>query len=121
MSTQIDLVTYSDADLVRSFRYQLVDHTPINITGWILRMTVRRQADDPTAEFECSTINGRIWFNDATQGAFTLQIPYSILTILVPGDYQQSLIGTVPVTLLRREIWRGALTHAAGPTRGLAA
>ena len=117
MSTEIDLITYSDSDLVRSFFYQLADGTPIDMTGYTLHLMVRRQADDPTVEFECSTANGRIWFNDQPTGAFTLQIPISILSILTPGTYQQSLIGTLPYSLLRKDIWRGSLMHSAGPTR----
>jgi hypothetical protein len=117
MSATIDLITYSDADLARSFHYQLVDGTPINITGWIFHLMVRRQADDPTVEFECTTENGRVWINDAATGAFTLQIPISVLSVLIPGTYAQSLIATVPVSMLRKDIWRGSLMHSAGPTR----
>lgn len=119
MTAQVDLVTYSDSDMVRSFLYQLTDGTPINLTGYSLRMMARRQPDDPTAEFECSTFNGRIWFNNAASGAFTVQIPVSILSILSPGTYQQSLIGTSSAIagMLRKDIWRGSLTHSVGPTR----
>ena len=113
----IDLVTYSDADLVQSYIYQTIGGERISLTGWSLRLMVRKHASDPTAMFECNTQNGRIWFNDAAQGEFTLQIPISILVTLAPGSYDQSLIGTEPASLLRRDLWRGALEHAAGPTR----
>ena len=113
----VDLETYTDADLVRSYRYQTIGGEPIDLTGWSLRLMVRKQANDPTAMFECTTQNGRIWFNDAATGAFTLQIPVAILMSLAPGSYDQSLIGTEPTSLLRRDLWRGALEHAAGPTR----
>jgi len=117
MATIVDLTTYTDADMVRSFFYKLADGTPIDLTGFSLRLMVRRQAYDPTAQFECTTFNGRIWFNDAVNGAFTLQIPVSVLSILEPYTYQHSLIGTDPKSLLRKDIWRGSLIHSAGPTR----
>jgi hypothetical protein len=113
----LDLVTYSDADLVSSYIHKTAAGTPVNMTGYSLRLMVRRQANDQTAEFECSTHNGRIWWNNAAGGAFTLQIPISILSILAPGTYYQSLIATEPFSLLRREMWRGKLEHSAGPTR----
>ena len=114
----VDLTTYSDADLVQSYSYQEVGGTPIDLTGWSLRLMVRKQAHDATAMFECTTQNGRIWFNDAAHGAFTLQIPISILMPLPVGSYDQSLIGTAPApSLLRRDLWRGGLEHLAGPTR----
>lgn len=113
----LDLTTYTDSDLVESFIYQLVDGTPIDLTGYSLRMHVRKHAEDATALFECSTFNGLIWWNDIVGGAFTLQIPVAILVSLSPGTYTQSLIATQPVSLLRRDLWRGSLIHAAGPTR----
>lgn len=113
----LNLVTYSDADLVKAFLYQTAAGVPIDLTGWSLRMQVRKQANDHTAEFECSTHNGRIWWNNQAEGAFTLTIPVAILSILIPGTYTQSLIATDSSDLLRRDIWRGALEHEAGPTR----
>ena len=44
MAPTVDLTTYTDADMVRSFFYQLVDGTPIDLTGYSLRLMVRRQA-----------------------------------------------------------------------------
>lgn len=113
----LDLYTYSDADLVESFIYQLADGTPIDLTGYSMHLHVRHHASDATAMFECSTVNGRIWFNDIVNGAFTLQIPVAVLMPLTPGTYAQSLIIAQPVSLLRRDLWRGSLIHAAGPTR----
>jgi len=113
----LDLITYSDADLVNSYIHKTVAGVPVDMTGYSLRLMVRKQPDDPTAEFECTTHNGRIWWNDQAGGAFTLQIPIAILSILIPGTYYQSLIATAPNSLLRREMWRGKLEHSAGPTR----
>lgn len=114
----IDLETYTDSDLVESYIYQTEAGAPIDLTGYSLRLMVRHRAADHTAEFECTTYNGRIWFNDATLGQFTLQIPLAVLSSLQPGSYVQSLIATAPEpSLLRKDIWRGALLHSAGPTR----
>lgn len=118
MAANVDLITWTDSDLVESFIYQTAGGEPIDLTGYSLRLMVRRFAGDATAEFECSTFNGRIWFNDAENGAFTLQIPVDILSILSPGSYVQSLIATAPSpSLLRKDVWRGTLEHSDGPTR----
>ena len=117
MAMTLNLVTYSDADLINSYIHKTAAGAPIDMTGYTLHLMVRKQANDPTAEFECTTQNGRIWWNDQVGGAFTLQIPLLILSVLAPGTYQQSLIAVQPVSLLRREMWRGTLEHAAGPTR----
>jgi len=117
MTDIVDLITFSDADLVESFYYKTAEGDPVDLTDHSLRMTVRKRANDATAEFECTTFNGRIWFNDAAGGAFTLQIPVSILRRLKPGNYVQSLIATDPNQKLRTDLWRGQLVHSAGPTR----
>ena len=117
MTATIDIITFSDADLVESFYYQTADGDPVDMTGYSLRLMVRKHAGDATAEFECTTFNGRLWFNDEAGGAFTLQIPVSVLQFLRPGTYVQSLIATDPIQKLRTDLWRGELIHSAGPTR----
>jgi len=117
MTVTVDLITYSDADLVESFYYQTEDGDPIDLTNHSLRMMVRKHAEDATAQFECTTFNGRIWYNDAAGGAFTLTIPVAILEFLRPGEYVHSLIATEPIFKGRTDLWRGRLVHSVGPTR----
>lgn len=113
----VNLETYSDADFVQSFVYKTALLVPINLGTDSLRFMVRTRAADATAHIECSTLNGLITVTNAALGEFTLKIPVDQLLNLAPGSYVHSLIKTAPITFLRKDIWRGTLTHAAGPTR----
>ena len=113
----VNLETFSDADLVQSFIYQTPLGAPIDLGTDTLRMMVRSRADDATVYIESATWNGEIIVTNAALGAFTLVIPIARLVLLTPGIYVHSLIKTASVGLLRKELWRGTLTHAAGPTR----
>lgn len=115
--------TFSDSDFVQSFFYKTAALAPIDLFDFPLRMMVRINPADATTWIECSTWNGRIVITDHVSGAFTLTIPISVLSTLPVGIYNHSLIQTQVSTvyaissLIRKDIWRGILTHAAGPTR----
>jgi hypothetical protein len=125
----VDINTYSDADFIQSFLYKTVALTSIDLLDYPLRMMVRVNPADVTTWIECSTWNGRIVITDHLGGAFTLTIPIAVLATLPVGVYNHSLIQTqasplsvtpagVPLaTAFRKGIWRGTLTHSAGPTR----
>lgn len=113
----VDLNTYTDDDFVESFQYQTSLGVPINLGTNTLRMHARLDAADSTVYIECSTANGNIVITNAAIGLFTLTIPLAILQNLDPGVYTHSLIMTDPSTKIRSDIWRGTITHAAGPTR----
>lgn len=119
----VNINSYSDADFNQSFFYKTVALAPIDLFDFPLRMMVRVNPADATTWIECSTWNGRIVITDHAAGAFTLTIPISILSTLPPGVYNHSLIQTqISVaykisTNIRKDIWRGTLTHLAGPTR----
>ena len=120
----VDINTYSDSDFSQSFFYKTVALAPIDLFDYPLRMMVRINSADVTSWIECSTWNGRITITDHVAGAFTLTIPISVLSTLPVGVYNHSLIQTqvssvyvVTNPLTRKDIWRGTLTHAAGPTR----
>jgi len=120
----VNITTYSDADFIQSFLYKTVALAAIDLFDFPLRMMVRINPADATTWIECSTWNGRILITDHAAGAFTVTIPIEILSTLPVGVYNHSLIQTQvsnvysPNNLLsRKDIWRGTLTHAAGPTR----
>lgn len=124
----VNLNTYSDEDFVQSFLYKTLALAAIDLFDYPLRMMVRINPADATTWIECSTWNGRIVITDHAAGAFTLTIPITVLATLPVGVYNHSLIQTKaspPIILggaavgsgLRKDIWRGTLTHAAGPTR----
>ncbi len=113
----VNILTYTDADYVQAFAYQTAEEDPKPLTGETLRMMVRSHAQDPTAQFELSTANGRIVVTDAALGKFTVRIPLETLLNLPFGEYDHSLIRHHIETGVRRTVWRGLLTHAPGPTR----
>jgi hypothetical protein len=115
----VNLNTYSDVDFIQKFLYKTAALTPIDLLDYPLRMMVRVNPSDVTTWIECSTWpdNGRIIITDHVGGAFTLTIPLAILSTLPVGVYNHSLIQTDRLSLYRKTIWRGTLTHAAGPTR----
>jgi len=119
----VDINTFSDADFSQSYLYKTVALAAIDLFDYPLRMMVRINPADVTTWIECSTWNGRIVITDHVAGAFTLKIPINVLSTLPVGVYSHSLIQTQSSSLSgvisgsRKGIWRGTLTHAAGPTR----
>lgn len=113
----VDLVTYSDVDLVQTFAHKTSVGVAISLVGYSMRLQARVRADDSTVFFECSTENGRIAITDAANGLFKITIPISVLSSLPPGDYVHSLIKTHETLLTRSTVWRGTLKHSVGPTR----
>lgn len=116
----VNISTFSDAGFVRDFAYLDASLAAIDLTGSVLRMHVRARAADATVFLALSSADGDaslITFTDAINGKFRIVIPYTSLLRLPVGIYVHSLVRVLPVTLSRDEIWRGTLTHSAGPTR----
>lgn len=114
----IDIQTYSDADYLQRYLLRTIGGAPIDLGTDILRMMVRANAEQAAVFIERSSYgNDGIVITDAATGAFTLSIPVAMLVNLQPGVYVHSLIRTDSTFQARQEIWRGKLTHSAGPTR----
>jgi len=117
--TVCNIITRSDSDFVRSFRYKTIGGVAIDLTGSALEMMCRTQASRPTVHVDLSTDNGKIELRENTTdiiGEFKITIPFSELEILPPDEYVHSLIRIRPDGL-REEMWHGTLTHTVGPTR----
>jgi hypothetical protein len=115
----VDITTYSDAGFTRSFIYETSTFVPIDLTNKKMHMHVRAKAADATVFMALSNDEGdasNIVVTDALNGRFTIKIPYETMTRLPTGVYEQSLIVT-DYNGKRDDIWRGTLTHIAGPTR----
>lgn len=113
----VNIETYSDADFVRRYVYQTVGKVPIDLGSGVLRMMIRSNAADVTAHIDLTSQTSGILITDAAGGAFTLTIPVTLLATLVPGVYVHSMILTDANYQTRKDVWRGTLTHRAGPTR----
>ena len=111
----VNITCANDADFYRAFSYLNSSLAPIDITGAVFAMDVRRHAEDATVFMQLSSATGDITITDATNGVFTLLITKEKLLALSPGDYEQSLIMTN--NGLRTRIWSGSLTNLWGPTR----
>lgn len=108
----LDLITFSDCDLV-TIQPAPAGITLDNINP--LHMQVRSIATDPTVWIELTTANGYLVV-DATNNLLTITIPQSKLENLPPGIYVYSIIQSVRSSV-RTEVFRGTLTHSAGPTQ----
>lgn len=113
----VNFNTYTDVDLIQNFVYQTFSGAVIPFSvGDSLRMHARSDPADSTVWLELTTINGLIVITNYSAGAFTLTMPLATLLKIPTGVYQHSLVWT-QTTLIRSEIWRGTITHSAGPTR----
>jgi len=115
----VNITTYNDAGFSRSFTYKDSSLVPIDLTNITLRMHVRARAADATVFIALSNEDGdesNIVVTDATAGKFSVTVPYETLLRLPVGTYEHSLIATGQYGA-RDEVWRGTLTHLAGPTR----
>lgn len=117
MTASINFETFSDADFVRKYSYRTIGGIPIDLGTDVLRFMVRAHPEDATVYIDRSSITQGIIITDAAAGAFTLVIPMALLATLTPGVYVHSLIRTDAAYQSRQDLWRGTLTHSAGPTR----
>jgi hypothetical protein len=112
----VNITTQNDCDFIRSFAYQNIDTTPIDLTGYTMRMGIRKRAIDATEEMLLTTENGGIVITDAPNGKFSIVITQNqLVTQLEITDYEHSLIRMASGMHLR--IWSGTLTNTAGASR----
>jgi len=115
----VNIWTYTDAGFARTFTYKDKYLDPVDLTDVVLHMHIRAKAADATVFVALSSADGdasAIVIEDAANGKFSIAIPYATLTRLPVGEYAHSLIST-DIEGNRHRVWRGTLTHAAGPTR----
>jgi hypothetical protein len=111
----VNITVYNDADFYRTFAYQTVDGTPIDLTGGTMEMMLRRHAKDVAALMRLATDTGEIVLFDPAAGQFSVRITQGALAELDLGDYEHSNILTLNGNKIR--IWSGTLTNNAGATR----
>jgi hypothetical protein len=111
----VNITVENDADFYRVFQYQTVAGAPINISGAVLEMMLRRHAQDEAAVLRLATDTGDFVLVDPVNGKFSLRISQDALVHLGLGDFDHSNIMTV--SGYKTKIWSGVLTNNAGPTR----
>lgn len=102
-STTLVLRTNADMDQPMIRWQDEAGTTPLDLTGYSLRM-VARDADDNEL-FEASTANSRVVVTDAADGAFSIRVPASVLAAAVTSDIEGSwdLQATTPGGA--KEVW----------------
>jgi hypothetical protein len=112
----VNITVENDADFYRQFAYQLVDGTPINLTGLAMVMGIRRLATDVTEELQLTTQpGGGLVIVDPPNGVFTVQLTQDQLVHLPLGDFEHSLILLSGAAKYR--MWSGARTINPGASR----
>jgi hypothetical protein len=89
--------------------------TPIDLTGALLEMMLRRHAEDVAAVLRLGSDTGEINIYDPPNGLFSVRIPQATLERLGLGMFDHSNIKNIVGT--KTKIWSGTLTNNAGPTR----
>jgi hypothetical protein len=113
--TTVNITTQNDADFYRSFAWQTIAGAPIDLTGGVMEMMLRRHAKDEAAVLRLGSDTGEIVFTDPINGTFTLRITQDTLLHLGLGDFDHSNIFNRNTYKVR--VWTGLLTNNAGPTR----
>jgi hypothetical protein len=111
----VNIVVENDADFYRVFQYQTVSGVPINLTGAMMWMMLRRHAEDVTADLRLGTDTGEIKLTDPVNGMFSVLISQAALEQLDLGAYDHSMIASLGGFKLN--IWTGTLTNNAGASR----
>jgi hypothetical protein len=111
----VNITVENDADFYRVFQYQMNDGTPIDITGVLMWMMLRRHAEDVEAQLRLGSDTGEIILVDPTNGKFSVRIAQEKLEQLGLGDYDHSMI--MELSGYKRSVWSGLFTNNAGPSR----
>jgi hypothetical protein len=111
----VNIIVGNDADFYRTFIWQTLAGAPIDLTGGMLEMMLRRHAKDEAAVLRLASDTGEIVLTDPVNGQFTVRIAQQTLRRLGLGDYDQSNIFNRGGFKVR--VWTGTLTNNAGPTR----
>jgi hypothetical protein len=109
-------------DWVQSFTYTDAFLVPINLTGSIFRLQVRRLEIDAEALIDISSpgtgyVGTGIVITNPTAGQFTITILRSLMANIPPAnDYVQDLVRIKPDGTQER-MWEGTATVVTGTTR----
>jgi hypothetical protein len=115
MAATVNIICENDADFYCAFQYTTQSGVPIDLTGALLEMMLRRHAEDVAAVLRLGSDTGEINIYDPPNGLFTVLITQDTLERLGLGSFDHSNIQTVVGRKTR--IWSGTLTNNAGPTR----
>jgi hypothetical protein len=93
-----------------------VTTTPINLTGSLLRLQLRKREADHIAVVQVESPDEGITITDVVNGAFTIVIEREDLVNVVAGDYVADFVRQMPNGLIER-VFEGTATVVEGTTR----
>lgn len=74
MSRVVPLKINKGTTFRHKFVWKMESGKAVDITGYSIRSQIRSTVDSPVTLLELSTVNGRIYFGDATKGEFFLYL-----------------------------------------------
>jgi hypothetical protein len=114
--TIVNITVENDADFYRVFQYKTISGVPIDITGSVFLMMLRRHAADEAAVLRLGSDTGEIVTVDAPNGMFSILIAQQRLEKLGTGDFDHSNVMTIEGGM-KRSIWTGTFTNNPGASR----
>lgn len=118
-SAQVNIA--KNEDWIVAFVYQTDDGagtiTPIDLTGSLLMMEIRKREADHEAVVSVDSDDNGITITNATGGAFTILIDRARLARLAAGDYFTDLVRQIPANEIVERIFEGTATVVEGTSR----
>jgi hypothetical protein len=107
-------------DWIVPFVYSMDDGTghltPIDLTGSVIKMEIRKQEADNSVMVSIYSPDNGITINDAVNGEFTILIDRPRSSQLKAGDYVSDIVRLMTNGWQER-LWEGAVTVVEGTTR----
>lgn len=115
MTTEVDILTFTDCDFL-----QVVPSTIGSLAAAnSFHMQIRSIPTDPTVWVDLNSLQvpNPLMRTAGSPDTITINIPQSKLNKMPPGQYVYSVIMVSSGGLVRTEVFRGIITHSAGPTQ----
>ncbi len=87
---------YNNADWYQTFTVR-AGGSAVDLTGKLLRLTLRRQVGDASPLLEATTDNGMITITDGVAGKFALSVPYATTRDIPAGNHYWDLVDVLSV------------------------
>lgn len=113
MSYTLKITVYNNRDYEQPFTLQNEDESPFDLTGSTISFGYGTDTKTLAVHTTGSAANKCVTVTDAVNGAFKLELPYSVLKTLTPGSYIHDLIVT-DTGGHRVGIWNGTLVVKKG-------
>lgn len=100
MATRHDFVCDQGATFIASMTYLSTDGTPVDLTGYTARMSIRKTVEDAEEIFQASTTNGHITLGGVA-GTVNINIAANHTSEFPAGDWLYDLELVTGATVIR--------------------